>query len=88
MRQLHDCKNHDYAKIDDPLSNLKLMALLDFLPAWKSVVVRLGDKFSRLVEFAKKETLKVKDESLLDTCLDLANYALLCAVLYEEGDLK
>jgi hypothetical protein len=34
--------------------------------------------------FAKKETLKVKDESIKDTLIDMANYALIALILYEE----
>ena len=32
----------------------------------------------------RKETLEVKDESIKDTLLDLANYALITHILYEE----
>ena len=34
--------------------------------------------------FAKKEKLKVKDESIKDTLIDLANYAIIALILYEE----
>ena len=34
--------------------------------------------------FAKKEKLKVKDESIRDTLVDMANYALIALILYEE----
>jgi hypothetical protein len=54
------------------------------IPAWKGCAVRIGDKFSRLMSFLKQEELKVKDESIRDTLIDLANYALICAILYEE----
>jgi len=84
MKKIHSAKNHDYAKKDDPLSNLKLTETLGWLPGWKSVIVRLGDKYSRLLNFAKKGRLEVKDESFTDTCIDMANYAILCAILFEE----
>ena len=46
----------------------------------------MGDKYSRLTEFAKKGEFKVDDESFKDTCLDLANYALLCYLCYLEDN--
>lgn len=83
MAEVHSAKNHDYAG-DDPLSNLKLTEKMGWLKGWQSIIVRLGDKYSRLLNFAKKLELKVKDESFIDTCIDMANYALLCVICYEE----
>ena len=34
--------------------------------------------------FVSKEKLRVKDESIRDTLLDMANYALIALILYEE----
>ena len=58
------------------------------LLAWKGCCVRIGDKFSRIMGFAKKEKLKVKDESIKDTLVDMANYALIALILYEEDNGK
>lgn len=85
MAEIHSKKNHDYAG-DDPLSNLKLTETLGWLKGWQSIIVRLGDKYSRLLNFAKKQKLEVKDESFVDTCIDMANYALLCAITFIEAD--
>lgn len=52
-----------------------------------SVLVRLNDKLNRLeVLMGKKKKAEVKDESIEDTLLDLANYALmeLTERLYEK----
>jgi hypothetical protein len=54
------------------------------IPAWKGVLVRISDKFSRLCAFARQETLKVSDENIEDTLIDLANYCLICVLLYKE----
>jgi hypothetical protein len=77
MRETHDAKRHDYA-------NFRTCEMAG-IPAWKGCCVRLGDKFSRIMGFAKKETLKVKDESIKDTLIDMANYALIALILYEES---
>ncbi len=76
IAQLHSSKSHDYGG-KDPLSNLREFG-------WKGVIVRLGDKYCRLRNFAKQGELKVKDESLKDTLMDNAVYSLLAIVLFEE----
>jgi hypothetical protein len=61
------------------------------VPAWKGVLIRLGDKWSRLTTFAKKGLLAVKDESVEDTFLDMAIYSLLGVLAYRrarEADRK
>jgi hypothetical protein len=58
------------------------------IPAWKGCAIRIGDKFSRLMSFVKQEELKVKDESIRDTLIDMANYAIICAILYDETKEK
>tara|TARA_R110002020_G_scaffold2471_1_gene11561 strand:- start:457 stop:876 length:420 start_codon:yes stop_codon:yes gene_type:complete len=83
MKKIHDKKRHDYANEDDIFANFRHSELAG-IPSWKGTAIRLGDKFSRLMEFAKKGTLEVKDESIKDTLLDLANYALITHILYEE----
>lgn len=46
-----------------------------------SVVVRLHDKLSRLKTLIKnKGERQVKNESLVDTALDMANYSIMLAV--------
>lgn len=83
MADLHSRKNHDYSG-DDPLSNLRASEEIG-IPAWKGILVRLMDKWGRLRQFAKTKTLKVKDESVIDTLMDNAVYSLLCIILYEEN---
>lgn len=39
--------------------------------------IRLGDKFNRISSLIKKGKLKENDESLEDTLLDMASYAIL-----------
>lgn len=53
-----------------------------------SAVTRMSDKWNRLVNLAKHpERNEIKDESLVDTCKDLANYALML-VMELEGEKK
>jgi hypothetical protein len=85
-------KNHDYTShgLFGPGSNLLRCEEFD-VPAWKGVLIRLGDKWSRLTTFAKKGLLAVKDESVEDTFLDMAIYSLLGVLAYRrarEADRK
>ena len=86
MADLHSRKNHDYAG-SDPLSNLRAPEDIG-LPAWKGVLVRLMDKWSRLKTFARTGNFEVKDEGVTDTLMDNAVYSLLCIILLEEADGK
>ena len=83
MQKTHDAKRHDYASVEDIFANFRTCEM-GGIPAWKGCCVRLGDKFSRIMGFAKKELLEVKDESIKDTLIDMANYALIALILYEE----
>jgi hypothetical protein len=49
----------------------------------------MADKMSRLSTFINAGTLKVSDEAVEDTCLDLLNYTvLLCAKMVERRRLE
>lgn len=63
------------------------------LPAWKGSLVRLGDKYSRLVNLVKNMSRQeyqdvIEMERLEDTLLDLANYAVFTLVLLEKETRK
>lgn len=77
--ELHARKNHDYAIDGDPLSNLRACEALG-ISAYKGVLIRLQDKYSRLIELSRKEAA-VKEESVEDTLKDMAIYSLLAITL-------
>ena len=78
-------KNHDYAGEKDPLLNLRMCEQAG-IPAWVGISsVRIADKFSRIRNFFDTNTVKVKTESVEDTLVDLANYAILCAIAYKDS---
>lgn len=52
-----------------------------------SALIRMGDKMSRLKSLSKHTgSAQVLDESLQDTLLDLANYAIMTAIWLKEQD--
>ncbi len=81
MREVHNKKNHDYAGDKDPLANFREFG-------WYGIIVRISDKYHRIINFTKKGVLKVVEESFKDTLLDLANYCLLAIILWEEEQQK
>jgi len=84
MAEVHSRKNHDYAGDADPLKNLRSAERIGLAP-FVGVLVRLQDKWSRLEQFQKSGTLLVKDESVIDTLIDNANYSILAAILLLEA---
>ena len=72
MRKTHNAKRHDYASVEDVFANFRTCEMGGILLlVWKGCCVRLGDKFIRIMGFAKKELLEVKDESIKDTLIDI-----------------
>ena len=63
-------KNHDYGNsFDKSLDKFGLVAS----------VVRIGDKMNRIESLSQKKA-KVESESIEDTLLDLANYAIMTVI--------
>ena len=52
------------------------------------VVVRLSDKFCRLMRFCKTKELAVKEEGIKDTLKDIVNYAIFAIIFLEEEEDK
>lgn len=81
MRALHAKKAADYGLGTDVLANCR--GSVDFgIPAWIGVVMRMNDKMTRLKSFAQKGSLQ--NESVEDSLLDTACYAILALILYRE----
>jgi hypothetical protein len=87
IKDLHDKKNADYAGQEDSLANLRMCEKMG-VSAFVGVVIRLCDKFSRLMRFCKTKELQVKDESIKDTLKDIVNYALFAIIFLEEEEQK
>lgn len=67
MTKTYEAKNHDYGNsFDQSLYKFGLIAS----------IVRMNDKMNRLETLASKKA-EVKDESIEDTLLDLANYSIM-----------
>ena len=82
IAQLHSRKNKNYSVDGNPLSNLKECEKIGVRP-FMGVLIRLFDKWSRLIELAKGKQDLV-GESIKDTLMDNAVYSLLAIILLEE----
>lgn len=77
-------KNADYTGgHPDPFFNFNAVELLDICSAEVGMMARMTDKFMRARSFVKLGILSVKSESVTDTLVDLAAYALLLAGVVE-----
>lgn len=73
-------KNDDYTgATDDPFANFTRVEMLGVCTTEKGFLTRMVDKFCRVISFDQRGELSVKDESVEDTLIDLANYSILLA---------
>ena len=84
MAEITRAKNADYTgHSEDPFSNFKSVEVLGICTTEQGFATRMMDKMGRISSFIKQGTLQVKDESVTDTLLDLANYCILFAAYLE-----
>jgi hypothetical protein len=78
MLELTTKKNNDYASDLDPFANFRTFGEL-------GILVRASDKFARLrTALYDRKEMAVSEESVEDTILDLATYAILL-LCYRRG---
>jgi len=82
---LHDRKQADYGTSGDPFANVRSSQEFG-VPPWIGALVRMNDKVTRLKMFASRGTLA--NESARDSMKDIAVYALIALILYEEEESK
>jgi len=78
---LHDRKQADYGRDDDPFANVRGSEEWG-ITAWIGAMVRAQDKVRRLQSLVRNGELR--NESAEDSLRDLAVYAIIALVLYEE----
>jgi hypothetical protein len=74
-------KNCDYGANDDCFANFRMFGEL-------GILVRLGDKLSRLKTIISRGSTEVKDETVEDTIRDLCNYGQLLLAYRKENELQ
>lgn len=85
--KLMEGKNHDYrGGSGDPFANFRASLTLGIDPRL-GILIRMSDKLARISTFIHKGTLKVKDEGVRDTVLDLINYSVLLQAMIDEENV-
>lgn len=74
INKLYEQKNHDYGDSFHQTFVEEGMAMAR---------IRLGDKFNRFKTLSRNGDQQVKDESIRDTLIDLANYAIMTVLEME-----
>ena len=77
INELYAKKNHDYGDSFHQTYVEEGMAMAR---------IRLGDKFNRFKTLSRGNEQKVNDESIRDTLIDLANYAIMTVLEMEVAD--
>lgn len=79
MVKLTEAKNRDYCgkSGDDAFANFSRVESLGVCSVEQGFLVRMVDKVCRVASFVDRGELSVKDESVKDTLMDLANYSIL-----------
>lgn len=68
LNRVYEKKNHDYG--DSFSKTYRDIGII-------SAVTRISDKYNRILSLAKGAEQQVSDESIRDTLLDMANYAIM-----------
>jgi len=78
-------KNADYTGgNENPFSNFQAVEILG-IPTEVGFLTRMMDKLKRISSFIENGELLVKEESVIDTLKDLANYSALLAGYIESN---
>ncbi|KKN83866.1 hypothetical protein LCGC14_0295190 [marine sediment metagenome] len=81
LGEMHDKKQQDYGTDSDPFANVR--GSLDWgIQPWIGGLLRATDKMHRLQKFARVG--KLANEAVEDSFRDLAVYAIISLILYEE----
>lgn len=87
LGDLHDRKQADYGTDADPFANVRASERFG-IPAWAGSLLRANDKMARLQTYIRKLITKgsadLKNESAEDSMRDLAVYAIIALVLFEQ----
>lgn len=89
MKDLHIRKNAGYAGQDnvDAWANFRMSQSFGVSP-FLGCLVRMSDKYIRVSNLIKNPENEQVGESIKDTLMDLASYALIAYCLYDEMEKK
>ena len=77
IHAIYEAKNADYG--DSFGKTFELLGII-------SAVTRITDKYNRMVQLAIGHDQRVKDESIKDTLIDMANYCIMTVMEIEKQE--
>ena len=83
IQDLHDAKQEDYGTDNDAFANVRASEDWGVDP-WVGAMIRATDKVKRLQTYAR--TGRLRNEGVRDSFLDLAVYAIIGHVLFDETE--
>jgi hypothetical protein len=83
-------KNHDYAgdEAKNPWMNFERSEIMGVCKTEQAFMVRILDKVSRLITFIDAGELKVKEEGVQDSIVDIINYMVLFGAFIKDQEAK
>lgn len=82
-----EVKNSDYSAENNPFSNFEIQGWLTGTLPEQAILGDIARKIARMRELvATNKEAKVADERVVDTCMDLMNYAAILKVYLENKE--
>lgn len=81
IREMHERKMADYGTGTDPYANVRASQEFGVAP-WLGAIIRLNDKVTRIKAFVRNAVLK--NEPMRDNFSDIAVYAIIAWILWDE----
>ena len=82
MKEIYKAKKQEYLP-EEELGNFRESVKIG-IPPWKGAFVRLQDKYLKACNLILGKEINLEDKELVDTLLDLANYAVITLCLLSE----
>ena len=82
MKEIYKAKKQEYLP-EEELGNFRESIKIG-VPPWKGAFVRLQDKYLKACNLILGKEINLEDKELVDTLLDLANYAVITLCLLSE----
>jgi len=82
MKEIYESKRQEYLP-EEEFGNFRESIKIG-VPPWKSAFVRLQDKYLKACNLILGKEVNLEDKEIVDTLLDLANYAVITLCLLSE----
>jgi len=90
---MNEKEKQQFIEIIESIKELRLKKSQDYGYSWKiygidGIVWQLKSKFIRMTNLIRKGSVQPANEPLVDTFMDIANYAMMAVQLIKSGDVE